>query len=204
MKRAGVTNPFRVVETNVKGFTNFYSGYHQKVLPTEFVVDGIRDLPDVEDFSIMRFAQAGLYRNPFIDDMELRADQGFLLESTEWLDYTQLVAEYEKHGEEFGGTWSQEKLWFIEQWVDNGSDGHVEWVHASNVHVRVLSSSAAVLGRRDSPRGVDVLKSASGSQIQEWLSEAIRAYDEDRRMKNRVNEPRMNDDDHANPYKDQL
>ena len=57
MKRAGVTNPFRVVETNVKGFTNFYSGYHQKVLPTEFVVAGIRALPDVEDFSIMRFAQ---------------------------------------------------------------------------------------------------------------------------------------------------
>lgn len=192
MKRAGVTNPFRVVETNAP-LTSFYSDYHQKVLPTEFVVDGIRDLPDVEDFTIMRFATAGLYRNPFIDEMQLRAEQGFLL-ATEWLDYTQLVAEYEKHGEEFGGTWSQEKLWFIEQWVDNGSDGHVEWVHASNVHVRVLS-----------PRGVDVLKSASGSQIQEWLAEAIRAYDEDRRMKNRVNEPHMNDDrDHANPYMDQL
>ena len=176
-RKAGVkSNPFRVVETNAP-LNSFYSGYHQKVLPTEFVVDGIRDLPDVEDFTIMRFATAGLYRNPFIDEMRLRAEQGFLLESTEWLDYTQLVAEYEKAGEEFGGTWSQEKLWFIEQWIDNGSDGHVEWVHASNVHVRVLSSAS--VGRRDSSRGVEVLKSASGSQIQEWLSEAIRAYDEE-------------------------
>jgi len=170
-------NPFRVVETNVPLSQSnvFYSDYHQKVLPTEFVVDGIRDLPDVEDFSIMRFATAGLYRNPFMfkDDMEIR----------EWLDYTQLVEEYEKAGEPFSGTWSQEKLWFIEQWVDNGSDGHVEWVHASNVHVRVIVSSAAAaaaaVGRRDSPRGVEVLKSASGSQIQEWLAEAIRAYDDE-------------------------
>ena len=196
MKRAGVTNPFRVVETNVKGFTDFYSDYHQKVLPTEFVVDGIRDLPDVEDFTIMRFATAGLYRNPFIDEMQLRAEQGFLL-ATEWLDYTQLVAEYEKRGEEFGGTWSQEKLWFIEQWVDNGSDGHVEWVHASNVHVRIVS-----VGRDDAHK---ILKTASGSQIQEWLSEAIRAFDEDRRMKNCENEPRMvHDDHHPDPYQNRL
>ena len=186
-KKAGVTNPFRVVETNVKGFTDFYSGYHQKVLPTEFLVDGIRDLPDVEDFTIMRFATAGLYRNPF--------NKNDTAEICEWLDYTQLIAEYEKAGEPFSGTWSQEKLWFIEQWVDNGSDGHVEWVHASNVHVRVL-------GNDDAHK---ILKTASGSQIQEWLSEAIRAFDEDRRMKNRENEPRMvHDDHHPDPYQNRL
>ena len=192
MKResAGVkSNPFRVVETNVKGFTNFYSDYHQKVLPTELVITSETRTIEPEDFAIMRFATAGLYRNPFKNDTA---------EICEWLDYTQLVAEYEKAGEEFSGTWSQEKLWFIEQWIDNGSDGHVEWVHASNVHVRIVSS----VGHDDAHK---ILKTASGSQIQAWLAEAIRVYDEDRRMKNRENEPQApHDDDHPDPYQNRL